>query len=229
MNILLKLLCKSNWDYIADFKDGYALGVLKDRCTVYIVNEDYDNVSASDSIICLQYIGKSVKKAISNNCKYLVATVGGEFVETYYTFLDTQLKEVEGHRYNKILDYVPGEYAIVVEMDGTISILDADLKKEKVIYKTNPKNRYALINQDYFYVSDGITVQIVNIKTKRIKEFVGTHVEMVADGEFYKIFDNYYDKDFNYMEHYRRIGKKDKHGRIPIVLKNGDIFIYHCN
>ena len=108
-----------------------------------------------------------------------------------------------------------------------------DLKKEKVICSSNPENRYVVVNQDYFYVTNNKTLKLVNIKTKEIKEFEGNHVEVVADGEFYKMLQNggdtYYDKNFNFMEDYKNIYGKDKRGRIPIMLKNGEIFIYHCN
>lgn len=232
MNILRKMFNKSLWDYVADFKDGYALAVPEGKCTVYLINEDYEITVSTGLIVCL-FDEKSVKKAISNNCKYLAATVGGEFVETYYTFLDTQLKEVEGHKYKKILYYVPKNSAIVVEMNGDVSILNGDLKKEKVICSSEPENRYAVVNQDYFYVTNNKTLKLVNIKTKEIKEFESNHVEVVADGEFYRMLqkgeDTYYDKNFNLMENYKRICKKDKSGRIPIILKNGEIFIYHCN
>lgn len=77
------------------------------------------------------------------------------------------------------------------------------------------------------------TLKLVNTKTEEIKEFEGNHIEVVADGEFYKIPQEYgaayYDKNFNFMENYKRVCVKDKQGRIPIILKNGEVFIYHCN
>lgn len=232
MSILRKMLKKSNWDYVADFKEDYALAVPNARSTVYLINEDYEIVCPSRLIICSSYIGENVKKAISNNCKYLAANVGNEFGEEYYTFIDTQLKEVEGHKYKKILDYVPGRYAIVVEMDGAVKILNGDLKEEKLIYSSDPDNRYVVVNQNYFYVTNEKTLKLVNMKTREIKEFEGNHIEEVADSEFYRVLTKdgymYYDKNFNLMKNYESVGVKDKHGRIPILLKNGDIFIYHC-
>lgn len=233
MSILRKMLYKSDWDYVADFKDGYALAVRNEHKTVYLIDENYEIVCSRSLKICL-FDEESVKKAISNNCQYLAAASEDWLrIVSYHTFLDTQLKEVEGHKYKNILYYVPGKYAIVVETDGAISILNGDLKKEKVICSTDPKNRCVVVNQDYFYVTDEKTLKLVNTKTKEIKEFEGNHVEMVADGEFYKMLqkdgDTYYDKNFNYMGHYKMVGEKDKHGRIPIVLENGEIFIYHCN
>ncbi len=93
--------------------------------------------------------------------------------------------------------------------------------------------RFVVVNQDYFYVTNEKTLKLVNTNTEEIKEFEGNHIEMVADGEFYKISQKsgvaYYDKNFNFMENYKRVCTKDKQGRIPIILKNGEMFIYHCN
>ncbi len=232
MSILRKMFNKSDWDYVADFKDGYALAVRNEHKTVYLIDENYE-ITCSGNFSVRLFDEKSVKKAIRNNCKYLAA-VKENFLEIeYYTFLDTQLKEVEGHKYRNILYYVPKNSAIVVEMNGDVSILNGDLKKERVICSSEPENRYVVVNQDYFYVTNNKTLKLVNIKTKEIKEFEGNHIEMVADGEFYRMLqkgeDTYYDKNFNLMENYKRICKKDKSGRIPIILKNGEIFIYHCN
>lgn len=230
MSILRKMCNKSIWEYVTDFKDGYALGVPERKCSVYLIDEDYEFVDLTGLSVCL-FDEVSVKKAISNNCKYLAAVVE-EWGSRYYTFIDTQLKEVEGHKYENILYYVMGKSAIVVEKNGDVTVLNGDLKKEKVICSSNPKNRYVAVSQDYFYVTNEKTLKLVNINTKEIKEFEGNHVEMVADGEFYKIFQNgedtYYDKNFNLMEDYKKVCQKDKKGRIPIILKNGEIFIYHC-
>lgn len=232
MSILRKMFNKSDWDYVADFNDGYALAVRNEHKTVYLIDENYKIACSRNLRVCL-FDEESVKKVIRNNCKYLAVEENFLQIESYYTFLDTQLKEVEGHKYIEILYYVPGKFAIVVEMNGDVSILNGDLEKEKVICSSDPKNRYVVVNQDYFYVTNEKTLKLVNTKTKEIKEFEGNHVEMVADGEFYRMLqkdgDVYYDKNFDLMENYERIGVKDKHGRIPIVLKNGEIFIYHCN
>ena len=239
MGILWKMCNKSLWGYVTNFKDGYALAVPEGKLTVYLIDEYYEIAGSTDLRACL-FDEVSVKKAISNNCKYLAAVAecrGSGFYTfndtQYYTFIDTQLKEVEGHKYENILYYVPGKSAIVVEMNGDVTVLNGDLKKEKVICSSNPENRYVVVNQDYFYVTNNKTLKLVNIKTKEIKEFEGNHVEVVADGEFYKMLQNggdtYYDKNFNFMEDYKNIYGKDKRGRIPIMLKNGEIFIYHCN
>ena len=231
MGILRKMCNKSLWGYVTNFKDGYALEVPEGKCIVYLIDEDYEIAGSTDLRVCL-FDEVSVKKAISNNCKYLAA-LAEEWGSRYYTFIDTQLKEVEGHKYENILYYVPGKSAIVVEMNGDVTVLNKDLKKEKVICSSNPENRYVVVNQDYFYVTNEKTLKLVNINTKEIKEFEGNHVEMVADGEFYRMLQNgeytYYDKNFNFMEDYKNIYGKDKRGRIPIMLKNGEIFIYHCN
>lgn len=231
MGILRKMFNKSLWEYVADFKDGYALAVPEGKLTVYLIDEDYEIAGSTDLRVCL-FDEVSVKKAISNNCKYLAA-VAEEWGSRYYTFIDTQLKEVEGHKYSNILYYVPGKSAIVVEMNGDVTVLNGDLKKEKVICSSNPENRYVVVNQNYFYVTNNKSLQLVNINTKEIKEFEGNHVEMVADGEFYRMLQNgeytYYDKNFAPMEDYKKVCPKDKNGRIPIMLENGEIFIYHCN
>ena len=234
MRFLRKMFNKSDWDYVANFNDGYALAVRNNGYgTVYLIDENYEIASSTKLTISL-FDEESVKKAISNNCKYLAAYVSKNYGEvSYYTFLDTQLKEVEGHKYQKILYYVPGKSAIVVEMNGDVSVLNESLKKEKTICSSDPDNRYIVVNQDYFYVTNDKTLKLVNIKTREIKEFEGNYITEVADGEFYRGVKNgedmYYDKNFKPMENYERIGAKDKHGRIPIVLKNGEIFIYHCN
>ena len=118
-------------------------------------------------------------------------------------------------------------------MNGDVILLNGDLKREKTICNSDPDNRYIVVNQDYFYVTNDKTLKLINIKTREIKEFKGNHITEVADGEFYRVpnkdGDMYYDKNFNLMKDYERIGKKDKTGRIPIILKNGEIFIYHCN
>lgn len=230
MGILRKICNKSLWNYVTDFKDGYALAVLEGKCTVYLIDEDYEIATPTGLKVCL-FDEVSVKKAISNNCKYLAAVVENQSSQ-YYTFIDKQLKEVKGHKYSNILYYVPGKSVIVVSMYGDVTILNGDLKKEKVICSSNPENRYVVVNQDYFYVTNEKTLKLVNINTKEIKEFEGNHVEMVADGEFYRMLQKgeytYYDKNFNLMENYERVGVKDKHGRIPIILKNGEVFVYHC-
>lgn len=252
MSFLRKMFNKSEWDYVADFKDGYALAVCNEHKTVYLIDENYEIAGSMNLKVCL-YAEKSVKKAISNNCKYLAAQVSKDHGNiSYYTFLDTQLKYVEGHKYNKILYYVPGKSAIVVETNGDIYLLDGELKKDKLICCSDDRhegvnqetnfynlflaltNRYGVVNQEYFYFTNEKTLKLVNTKTREIKEFEGNHIEEVADGEFYRIRntkdgDMYYDKNFNPMENYESVRAKDKHGRIPIVLKNGDIFIYHCN
>lgn len=235
MSILRRMFNKSNWNYVANFKDGYALAVPNERKTVYLIDENYEIAFSTNLQVCL-FDEESVKKAINNNCKYLAATVNEFYGEPpeYYTFLDTQLKEVEGHKYIKILYYVPGKSAIVVEMNGDGTLLDGDLKKVETICSFKNVKRHVTVNQEYFYVTDEKTLKLVNTKTKEIKEFEGNHIEEVADGEFYRIHntkdgDMYYDKNFKLMENYERIGVKDKYGRIPIVLKNGNIFIYHCN
>lgn len=233
MGILRKIFNKSDWDYIADFKDGYALAVRNEHKTVYVIDENYKVACARHLIVCL-FDEISVKKAINNNCKYLAARNEDWFENVdYYTFLDTQLKEVEGHKYKNILYYVAGKYAIVVEMNGDISFLNGDLKKKRIIFSSEPDNRFVVVNQDYFYVTNEKTLKLVNTNTEEIKEFEGNHIEMVADGEFYKISQKsgvaYYDKNFNFMENYKRVCTKDKQGRIPIILKNGEMFIYHCN
>lgn len=234
MSILRKMFNKSNWDYVADFKDNYALAVHNNGYgTVYLIDENYEIASSTKLQICL-FDEESVKKVIINKCKYLAACVSKNYGEvSYYTFLDTQLKEVEGHKYRKILYYVQGKTAIVVEMNGDVILLNGDLKREKTICNSDPDNRYIVVNQDYFYVTNDKTLKLINIKTREIKEFKGNHITEVADGEFYRVpnkdGDMYYDKNFNLMKDYERIGKKDKTGRIPIILKNGEIFIYHCN
>lgn len=138
MGILRKIFNKSDWDYIADFKDGYALAVRNEHKTVYVIDENYKVACARHLIVCL-FDEISVKKAINNNCKYL-ATRNEDWFENvdYYTFLDTQLKEVEGHKYKNILYYVAGKYAIVVEMNGDISFLNGDLKKRELYLVQNP-------------------------------------------------------------------------------------------
>lgn len=234
MSFLRKMFNKSEWDYVTDFKDGYALAIRKEHEKVWIIDENY-KIACSTKLKISLFDEVSVKKAISNNCKYLAATCESKnYGEVnYYTFLDTQLKEVEGHKYQKILYYVPGKSAIVVETNGEVSLLNGDLKREKTICSSDPDNRYIVVNQDYFYVTNDKTLKLVNIKTREIKEFEGNYITQVADGEFYRGVKNgedmYYDKNFKPMENYERIGAKDKHGRIPIVLKNGEIFIYHCN
>lgn len=231
MGILRKMCNKSLWGYVTNFKDGYALAVPEGKLTVYLIDEDYEIAGSTDLRVCL-FDEVSVKKAISNKCKYLAA-VAEECGSRYYTFIDTQLKEVEGHKYSNILYYVPGKSAIVVEMNGDVTVLNGDLKKEKVICSSNLDSRHVVVNQDYFYVTNNKTLKLVNLNTKEIKEFEGNHVEMVADGEFYRMLQNgeytYYDKNFNLMEDYKKVCLKDKRGRIPIILKNREIFIYHCN
>lgn len=202
MSILRRMFNKSNWNYVADFKEGYALAVPNTRNAVYLINEDYEIVYQSKFIICCFY-EESIKKAIHNNCKYLPVKAVKGFAETYYTFLDTQLKEIKVHKYRNILYYIPGKIAVVVEMNGDVYLLDGDLKKEKLLCSSDTNNRYAIVNQDCFYVTNEKTLKLVNIKTREIKEFEGNHIEEVADGEFYRIRTKdgymYYDKNFNLM------------------------------
>ena len=48
MSILRKMFNKSNWDYVADFKDNYALAVHNNGYgTVYLIDENYEIASST--------------------------------------------------------------------------------------------------------------------------------------------------------------------------------------
>ena len=62
MSILRKMFNKSDWDYVAGFKDGYALAVRNEHKTVYLIDENYE-ITCSGNLSVRLFDEKSVKKA----------------------------------------------------------------------------------------------------------------------------------------------------------------------